>query len=212
MATSPYGDTVFIMDLLGRMFYGRPFSVLDIGSGFGRCGFLLRCHMGCGVSLTTQSPQQMRLEAIEAFPGNITPIYDCIYDKTHHGDVLDVLPSLGEYDVILDSHMLEHLEKQDGLSLLEQMVAHTKSVVVVALPLGEWPQGEIHGNSYEVHRAAWQEADFARFRPYIKTFGSDAVVIIPCDSDARWQVKMMRSLLRRCVQRIRVEWHRYRSL
>jgi hypothetical protein len=75
MATSPYDDTKSVLDFMGRLFWEKEVSVLDVGAGFGRWGFLLRCHLGFGRSLTTQKPQRLSIDAIEAFRGNISPIH-----------------------------------------------------------------------------------------------------------------------------------------
>ena len=77
MSNSPYQDTVFVLDLLRSL---EPKSILDVGAGFGRWGYLLRCHMASGESLTVNSNQDLRIEAVEAFDENITPIYDCVYN------------------------------------------------------------------------------------------------------------------------------------
>lgn len=203
MATSPYDDTALILNFLGHLIFDCPASVLDIGAGFGRWGYLLRCHMASGESLTRNNEQNLRVEAVEAFAGNITPIYDCVYNRTHVGDVCEVLPSLGSFDVIIASHILEHLPKDIGLGILDLIVSRAKVAVVICLPFGEWPQDEIYGNPYEVHKSTWRQSDFKKYGAYIKTFGRQAAVIIPINTEAHWYVKMMNNPLRRLLFRLR---------
>jgi SAM-dependent methyltransferase len=202
MATSPYDDTVFILDFLGRLVWDRDVSVLDVGAGFGRWGFLLRCHLGFGKSLTRLRPQKLRIDAIEAFEGNVSPIYDCVYDRTFKGDAQDVIAGLGQYDVVICSHVIEHFEKDAGMRFLDALNAHADMAVILALPFGEWPQEVFDDNEYEVHRATWMPGDFAQCQPYIKRFGRSGVVIVPRNAEARWQVRMLSSPLRRMAFRI----------
>jgi hypothetical protein len=74
IATSSYDDTVFILDVLGRCYGQQVFSVLDVGAGFGRWGFLLRCHFGCGTTVRVGRGEELHIEAIEAHVGNVSPI------------------------------------------------------------------------------------------------------------------------------------------
>jgi hypothetical protein len=210
MATSPYNDTVFILDFLGRLIFGKQASILDVGSGFGRWGFLCRCHLGCGIPLAMNLESKLRVEAIEAYKPNVTPIYDCVYNATHIGDAQEVLSALGEYDIVICSHMIEHLKKEEGLRLLDQMRSHASKAVIVALPFGEWPQDDAYGNPYEVHKAVWQPADFRGHGAYIRRFGKEqGIAIIPIDAEATWQVKMMKNPLRRwvfqAIRRVRLQ-------
>lgn len=202
MATSPYDDTVLVLDFLAELIFHKKARVLDVGAGFGRWGYLLRCHMGEGESLTVRREQNLRIEAIEAFETNVTPIYDCIYDHTHVGDVCDVLPTLSKYDVVIAGHVLEHVDKETGRELLREIVAHSVLAAVICLPFGDWPQGEVYGNPYEVHRATWEASDFASYGSYCRRYGRQGVVIVPISREAKWHVEMMRNPLRRCFFRI----------
>ena len=211
MATSPYDDTKLILDTLGHLIYQQPARVLDVGSGFGRWGFLLRCHMGSGTSLSVQPEQSLRIEAIEAYPGNVTPIYDCVYDHTHVGDVTDVLPGLDDYDVIICSHMIEHLEKSVAQRMLQLMREKSRVMTIISVPLGDWPQEELYGNEYERHRAVWKRKDLDAPGAYLREFGHPplayGVVMYPQNDHACWLLKMKRQPWRylavRCLQAMR---------
>lgn len=122
MPTSPYDDTVVILDFLGALLAQKTCSILDVGSGFGRWGFLCRCHLGYGRSLTVESRQALTIDAVERFEPNIAPIHDCVYNNVHAGDALEILPTLDTYDIVICSHALEHQEKQEGEHLPEEMV------------------------------------------------------------------------------------------
>jgi hypothetical protein len=196
LATSPYSDTVFILDFLGRLIWRKPATVLDVGAGFGRWGFLCRCHMAHGESLTVRPEQDLRIEAIEAWPGNVTSLYDGLYDATHVGDASEVIRELGPYDIIICSHMLEHLEKDKAKVLLAEMKQRARVALILALPFGEWPQEAIRDNPHEVHRSSWTPVEFARDGAFVRVFGKrpkvSGVVIYPCNPDAVWAVKTLR--------------------
>jgi hypothetical protein len=203
MATSPYDDTICILDMMGRLCWGKEVTVLDVGAGFGRWGFLLRCHLGFGRSLTAVKPQPLIIDAIEAFTGNISPVYDCVYDHTYIGDARAILPGLKTYDVVICSHMIEHFNKDQGLQFLDDMVAHAKVCVILALPFGMWPQEAYDGNEWEVHRSTWCGDDFLKYDPYIKRYGRNGLVVIPVSAEARWQTRMMGNPLRRLAFKVR---------
>ncbi len=199
MATSLYHNTVFVLNFLSDM---QPSSILDVGAGFGRWGFLCRCHLCGGNSVTHVPVQSVKIDAVEGYAGNVNPVYQAVYDNTHVGDARAVVPVLGQYDVIICGDMIEHLPKEDGIILVDEMITHAKTAVVLSVPLGACPQGSLGGNELEQHLATWYEADFARWNALVRPFcaGKDGVVgvaIIPCNSDSNWWVRRMRSRTRR---------------
>jgi hypothetical protein len=202
MATSPYDDTVFVLDFLGKLIWEQEATILDVGAGFGRWGFLLRCHLGFGKSLTAHRPQRLTIDAIESFAGNTSPIYECVYDQTFQDDAASVLPGLGRYDVIICSHVIEHFEKAQGLKFLDEMVMHATKAVIIGLPFGECPQEEYDGNSFEVHRSTWVAGDFDKYHGFIKRYGQNGLVIIPRSEEARWHTRMMANPLRRLAFKV----------
>lgn len=129
-----------ILDYLGKLIYGKPASVLDVGTGFGRWGFLCRCHF----------------------------------------------------------------EKMDGEKFLDIMKEKACASLIIALPLGAYPQGLLRGNEYEIHRSTWMQADFAGPNTLVRAFGQkgrEGVVFFFRNAEAAWHVKMMRSPVRRWAWR-----------
>lgn len=210
MPTSPYSNTVYVLDLLS----GLPtHSVLDVGAGFGRWGFLCRCHLGGGESLTAVPRQRIRIDAVEIHRPNISPVYPAVYDHTYEGDARSVLPSLGQYDVIICGDMIEHLEKQEAWALIENMKKRARHAVLLAMPFGDCPQGAIGGNEFETHRSTWGKEDFKGREVVVKEFPflagrPSAVVFWPLSDEARWTAKMMTSPVRRWLWTV---WMRGRS-
>ena len=200
MPTGDYEDTVYVMDYLNTL---GPKTVLDVGAGFGRWGFLCRCHLSMGHSLTVNSEQALAIDAVEVFDDNISPIYACVYNKTHKGDAREVVPGLDDYDVVICGDMIEHISKEDGWNLICEMRSKSRMAFVLALPLGECPQEEIYGNEYEVHQSTWLASDFAGEDCHVKTFDYHlkgvriGVVIFPRSDHSRWLLKVTNDPVRR---------------
>ena len=198
MATSPYKDTVFILEFIHNL---NPRTILDVGAGFGRWGFLCRCHFGGGISLTVNAPQPLRIDAVEAFARNVNPVYEAVYNRTFVGDARDIVPKAGEYDVVICSHMVEHLDKEDGRRLMAEMRRHARMALILAFPFNDPLRGPIEGNEFESHRSTWVREDFRDSDALVRGFpflgGVQAgVVIYPQDANARWHVKTLRNPLR----------------
>jgi hypothetical protein len=201
MATSPFKDTTYILEFINKL---DPKSVLDVGAGFGRWGFLCRCHFGGGISLTVKPDQELRIDAVEAFEPNVNPAYQAVYNNTYRGDARTIIPGLGIYDVIICSHMIEHLEKNEAWQLIDNMRAHARMAVILALPFNDPLRGPMDGNEYEAHKSVWTEADFQNSGALVRSFeflrGIDTgVVVYGIDENARWHVKTMRNSLRRLM-------------
>jgi hypothetical protein len=198
MAYSPYQDTVYILEFINNL---NPRSILDVGAGFGRWGFLCRCHFAGGTSLAIKPGQTLQIDAVEAFEPNVNPVYSAVYNRTFLGDAREVLQGLGEYDVIICSHMIEHLEKPEGWDLIETMRKRARMALILGLPFNDPLREPIEGNEFEAHRSVWTAGDFHDQQALVRSFRflkrTDAgVVIYPCDDNARWHVKTLRNPLR----------------
>lgn len=145
----------------------RPMSVLDVGVGFGKYGHLFREYLDIwemeDVSDYDKSRWKTRIEGIEATPEYITPLHDYLYDKIHIGDVVDIIETLGKYDVIIMADVLEHFDKDVGVDLLDKLYAHTEKCLVLTFPPNCVESRGVLGNPYECHRSSWNRADFRRF-------------------------------------------------
>jgi hypothetical protein len=194
----PWQDTEHVINYLHRL---QPKSILDVGAGLGRWGVLCRCHVGDNVSLASRPDHELKIDAIEGYKGNINPIYEAVYNHTYADNASQVLPTLGKYDVIICSHMIEHLEKGEAWRLIDEMISHSIMAVVITLPFGHDPRGPLDGNPLEAHLSTWYPEDFDGKKCYVWSFaffrGVDAgVVILPRSDLAKWQVKMLRNPFR----------------
>lgn len=165
VATSDSELIPYILKNIGQV---RFKSVLDIGVGFGKYGALIREYFDLRSAANPREMQRdrwrLRIEGIEAFGDFITERQHANYDRIHVGDARQVLPTLGNYDVILLIATLIHMSREDGLQLVRMMYEHCNKFVLFTAPTRLVPQGDSFGNPFEVHHdVIWTPRDFAGF-------------------------------------------------
>lgn len=145
MPTSEHWQIPHVLDCLAAE---RPATLLDVGAGFGKYGCLAR-----------EYADPRRVDALDVQ----APRLPC-YDHVYLGDIraLDrVLPSdAPRYDLALLIDVIEHLEKPEGMALLQSLLGRARRVLITT-PLGFRPQ-EIAGQPFETHRSGWYPWDFWR--------------------------------------------------
>lgn len=75
------------------------------------------------------------------------------------------------FDVVLCLEVLEHLSKEDGQELLEDMERIARRQVIVTTPLGRYRQGAYDGNPYQEHKHIWTLGELRRLGYKVKTLG-----------------------------------------
>jgi hypothetical protein len=90
-----------------------------------------------------------------------------IHSEYHQMNVLDIGTAFGEgsFDCVLASDLVEHLDKTDGLRLLDMMERIARKKVIVFTPRGFLTQHEYEHNPWQEHRSGW-EVDEMRARGY----------------------------------------------
>lgn len=135
----------------------KPKSVLDVGSGFGKWGFLCREYLETWNDRITPEEWQVQVDAIEIFVPYINlPWIKTVYDTVHRGDASVIIDKLDNYDLIIANDVIEHLPKDRGLHLLEGILTKSKTAII-NIPLGEcWLNNKIvGGNINEKHLSVW---------------------------------------------------------
>lgn len=141
-----------LVQMCNRIMEKNPNTVLDIGIGFGKFGFLAREYTD--VRLGRYYNWETRIDGIEIFDKYITNLQREIYDNIYIGNAIDILPTLGSYDMIICSDMLEHLSENDGTLLLKLMKEKSK-FAMTATPARVLQQQAIYDNEHERHISAW---------------------------------------------------------
>ena len=158
----PSSTHVHISKMVDWIVRLQPKSVLDIGVGFGKWGFLAREYTDINAHHYKREDWRVRIEGVEAFPEYSTPTYHYIYDKVHYGDLRIVLPELPEFDLVIVGDVIEHFDKEVGLELLQQLRRKSRHILLSS-PTVFFTQ-ELFDNEFERHRSLWTVDDFAGFR------------------------------------------------
>ena len=136
-----------------------PGSVLDIGVGFGKYGFLSREYLELWDGKDEYNKWKRRIDGIEAFPQYLTPVHSFIYDKIYKGNALDILPKIKrKYDLIIIIDVLEHFTKKDGIRLLKECKKISDNILI-STPHDIGDQEDCFDNPYEIHRYEWKTED-----------------------------------------------------
>jgi|LGOV01.1.fsa_nt_gb SAM-dependent methyltransferase len=154
MATSNWQHIPYCVELFRKF---EPKSILDIGVGFGRWGILAREFLDVWYGRSTPEQWKLRVDGIEAFEPLISDYHYTFYNRIHIGDAFDVLPKMGEFDLVILGDVLEHFSPDRAMLVLQRCKIIGK-LVLLAIPLGEdWHQDETDGNPYERHLSFWTE-------------------------------------------------------
>lgn len=166
MASSSYNHNLipYIVGTLGKIQFS---SLLDVGTGFGKMGVLIREYFDlskarCPKDLLREN-WRLRIEGIEAFPPFIGDLHRYAYDKMYIGEAPAIVDGLGHYDVILMIAVLAHFPEGVGLSLVQRLYDHADRALILTIPTVKWPQTDIFQNPYEVHHddVKWWKKDFS---------------------------------------------------
>lgn len=145
-----------ITDVVSLIQFFHPRSVLDVGCGFGRWGFLAREYCDIIAERYERSSWLTRIDAVEVFPAYICDHHRYIYNNIYISRIEDCLARLPQYDVIIAGEILEHIEKERSLETLKALRQKATRALICSVPLGEdWPQGETLGNPHEAHVSQW---------------------------------------------------------
>lgn len=170
IGTSTLYSTEWIVDQLRAL---NPRSIVDVGCGWGRWGFLAREFLELWAHRFTPDEWAVHIDAIDAHPGTWTPIHPYVYDRCLEVDVRDWVPDRN-YDVAIACDVIEHLPKDDGLVVLERLKDHC-GAVLLGLPLGWGTRQGFDGNPYEAHRSSWEESEVRDIRSWVMTHTEDGL-------------------------------------
>ncbi|MBI4847513.1 MAG: class I SAM-dependent methyltransferase [Nitrospirae bacterium] len=143
----------------------KPASILDIGVGNGKMGFLARDLLDVMIGGNYKKENWgVRIDGIEVFPEYIQAHQRAIYDDIYIGDSFEVMDRVGEYDLIILGDVLEHFTKEKAWQFLDKCVKHCRQYMIINIPLGEkWTQPPMFGNSHEEHLSFWTYEEFGPF-------------------------------------------------
>jgi hypothetical protein len=165
MPTDPFCHLNTYIHFLGRI---RPSSLLDIGMGHGKLGFLARDLLDVTLGQRYKKEKwRITIDGIEIFAEYIQDHQKDIYDEIYIGDALDIIGSLGNYDVIVLGDVLGHLNKKTAVRLFDKCIEHSNQHIIIFTPLGETRnQGETYGNPHEKQLSVWH---YKELEPFVES-------------------------------------------
>jgi hypothetical protein len=169
MYTAPAPDTrAGILEPVKRMFRWIPLADEIEQHVVGHCDTML--DVGCGVSSPVQQFAR-KLKHTVGFDAHQPAIDAARAAGIHHDYVCADVRELDRhfaprsFDCVVALDLIEHLEKADGLQLLDSIERIARKRVIVFTPNGFVPQGAYGGNDFQIHRSGWTP-DEMRARGY----------------------------------------------
>lgn len=166
----------------------NPTSILDIGIGFGKYGFLLReyldVHKLCnGFSNNLSDNFRTRIDGIEIYAKYISQIQRNIYDQIYIGNASEIIDSLESYEIILLLDVIEHLSKKEGENLLKKLSRKASKALIVSTPPYNYEQCALYNNCHETHKSVWIPDDFKEYKnKKYKLFGGITLLVVISDN------------------------------
>lgn len=167
----PFSHSSQISSIVGFAEALKPMSVLDVGTGMGQYGFLLRNSLeflnlfeidGQHGRQRDRSQWQVTIDGIEGFAGYLTPVHHYAYSRMMVGDALALLPGIadGAYELVIAIDILEHFDTAEGLDFLAHCRRIARRAALVSTPK-EFHAQEVEANPLENHRSVWTQAQLA---------------------------------------------------
>lgn len=138
----------------------RPRRILDVGIGTGSYGLLMRQSLDIGYGRVQRAEWQVKIDGVEIFEGYRNPVWDYAYTSVRMGDIRQLLPQLGSYDLVLCNDVLEHFPRNEARALVQTLLIQAK-VLIATTPNCDYPQGAWGGNEAETHHCLLDQTDFA---------------------------------------------------
>ena len=150
----------------------KPDSILDVGCGFGKYGFLFREQLDIIEDqfsnlenyIISRANWRRRIDGVEVFKNYICDIQRYIYSNIYIGNIVDLIDELNNYDVILLADIIEHFEKEEGINLLDKLYDKVNKLIIITTPPFEYEQDKIFNNEFEKHRSVWSTRDFKKYK------------------------------------------------
>jgi len=140
----------------------QPASVLDIGPGYGKWGYLIREALDFMDGRHSREAWKTRIDGLDALV-QPSPLHDWVYSSVRQGDITSEAHSLPGYDLVVMGDVIEHMTKDEGMSVLRALLSRSKAVVV-ATPSFFFNQYDPK-NPFEEHKSLWLRDDFREW-PY----------------------------------------------
>ncbi|MFA5404146.1 MAG: class I SAM-dependent methyltransferase [Ignavibacteria bacterium] len=196
MGTSNWQNISYCIEIIRRI---NPRTILDVGAGFGRWGFLSREFLEIWDDCNYSDNWKRKIDAVEIFDKYVKPYHSYFYDNVYIENAIDFINKQeSNYDLIICGDIIEHLEKKEGKEFIDGCLKHSR-YLMINIPIGKkWEQDIINENEYEIHKSQWYYSDFKKypnrkikkFRDYIlRKFGVILLSIEKIDLKSEYKKK-----------------------
>ena len=175
----PSSDPITIPIIIKIVKHLMPNSILDVGCGNGRYGFLFREVLDLDYGRMQKGLWNVVLNGVEVEKSYLTPIHDHVYNTIFISNWLD-FKLYTHYDLVFMGDVLEHFVDWEGA--LDKAKAIADTVIVVSPNWkGSIAQGAWFGNEHEEHCVELSPALvggkclFANSKCFISVFGDDRI-------------------------------------
>jgi len=172
----------FLRNTYNKLFYGRCLNWLN------DCNRILELGCGDGSLLVKKGiTKKKKVVGIDIYQPHINKLKEMgEYERLICGDIIIFIERSWTYEGIVCMDVIEHLPKEDGIRLLENM-KRWGSKIIVTTPNGFTTNYQNKtGNPYEVHRSSWCKEDFLKHNYKVK--GSNGLKWLRKDGVLRWYV------------------------
>jgi|ETNvirnome_6_100_1030635.scaffolds.fasta_scaffold03223_7 2-polyprenyl-3-methyl-5-hydroxy-6-metoxy-1,4-benzoquinol methylase len=152
MGTSrPY----YLSNMCSSIIKWQPKSVLDIGVGFGKNGFLCREYTDIWHGRYGKENRRTLIHGVEIFEHYIERHHKEIYDEIFIGNIVEIINSVNKYDIIIATDVIEHLKKEEAVEVLSK-IKEKSHHAIVTIPInvgtrGAMKQQGLPINHHEAH-------------------------------------------------------------
>ena len=148
-----------------KRYLTRGILILDIGCGDGK----FMAHV-------LKKDPTISLYGVDLFDPYIDKAkISKIYKKIFKEDVRKIKFPKESFDVVLASQVVEHLKKNEAISLIKKMEKIARKKVIIGTPNGYFPRGKFEDNKLQKHHSAWHVKDFENLG--YKVYGQSAKFI-----------------------------------
>jgi hypothetical protein len=161
--------------MLEHIYRLQPSSVLDIGAGLGKWGYLARDMLDFNLARLEREEWATRIDGVEGFAYS-SPLHEWVYDHLSRSNILENHDIAVGYDLVILGDVIEHFEKDAGERLLASLVRQNRNVLV-STPTTFFTQA-IADNPLEQHLSLWGPSDFAAYPSDVDVSSGALVVLI----------------------------------
>lgn len=125
----------------------RPKSVWDIGMGYGNIG-----------TYAKEIISDIELNGVEIWLPYLVDKRSQAknFKRIIVADIRDLINKLWSVDLVIAFDVIEHLERSNGVTVINYLKSITNMALLVALPIVDYPQGPLYNNEAERHLTQWK--------------------------------------------------------